>query len=308
MQDVLDSWMYMMQSSPAAFITIVFLFSLLVGSFLNVVIHRLPIMVERDWKAQAKEILGCDSQTCPKCEAAPADTYNLVVPRSACPNCKAPITALQNVPVISYLLLRGKCAKCSAKISIRYPLVELLTGILSAAVAWKFGVSWYTFAALLLTWVLIALSVIDFDTQYLHDDLTLPLMWLGLIASLGAHIPSLQFPVDPVASILGAAGGYLSLWTVAVLFQWIAKKEGMGPGDFKLLAALGAWLGWKMLPVIILLSAFVGSIVGISMILFLGRDKDIPIPFGPYLAAAGWIALMWGTPIVESYFRMSGLR
>jgi leader peptidase (prepilin peptidase)/N-methyltransferase len=231
-----------------------------------------------------------------------------VVPRSACPKCGAPITALQNVPVISYLFLRGKCANCSAKISVRYPIVEFVTALLSAAVAWKFGFTWFTFAALLLTWTLIALTVIDFDTQLLPDNITLPLVWLGLLISLGTTIPELKLPIDTRSSIIGAVVGYLSLWSVFHLFKWITGKEGMGYGDFKLFAALGAWLGWQMLPLIILLSAFTGAVVGISLIVFRGRDKNIPIPFGPYLAAAGWIALMWGTTLTESYLRISGMR
>jgi leader peptidase (prepilin peptidase)/N-methyltransferase len=314
MQDVFESWIYMMQGSPAVLITVVFLFSLLVGSFLNVVIHRVPIMLEREWKTQAKEILSQDTEqagaerSTANLHESTGSKYNLVVPRSACPKCGAPITALQNIPVISYLFLRGKCAKCGTKISARYPIVELVTGLLSAAVAWKFGVTWYTFAALALTWMLIALTVIDFDTQLLPDNMTLPLVWLGLLVSLGTTIPDLKLPVDTQSSIIGAVAGYLSLWSVFHLFKWITGKEGMGYGDFKLFAALGAWLGWQMLPLIILLSAFTGAVVGISLIIFRGRDKNIPIPFGPYLAAAGWIALMWGNTLTESYFRMSGFR
>jgi leader peptidase (prepilin peptidase)/N-methyltransferase len=314
MQEVFDTWISILQGNSAAFVTVVFLFSLLVGSFLNVVIHRVPIMLEREWKVQAREILSqasnADSGDTPASAAqlAAEPKYNLVVPRSACPKCGAAITALQNVPVISYLFLRGKCAKCSARISVRYPIVELVTGLLSAAVAWRFGFTWYTFAALLLTWVLIALTVIDFDTQLLPDNMTLPLVWIGLLVSLGTMIPELQLPVDTRSSIIGAVAGYLSLWSVFHLFKWITGKEGMGYGDFKLFAALGAWLGWQMLPLIILLSAFTGAVVGISLIVFRGRDKNIPIPFGPYLATAGWIALMWGSTLVEGYLRISGIR
>jgi leader peptidase (prepilin peptidase) / N-methyltransferase len=314
MHDVFESWIYLMQSSPAVFIALVFLLSLLVGSFLNVVIHRVPIMLEREWKAQAKEILSQDATQVGaepptlNLQSSTEPKYNLVVPRSACPQCGAPITALQNIPVISYLFLRGKCAKCAAKISIRYPIVELVTGLLSAAVAWKFGFTWYTFAALALTWMLIALTVIDFDTQLLPDNMTLPLVWLGLLVSLGTTIPDLKLPVDTHSSIVGAVAGYLSLWGVFHLFKWITGKEGMGYGDFKLFAALGAWLGWQMLPLIILLSAFTGAVVGISLIVFRGRDKNIPIPFGPYLAAAGWIALMYGNNLVHSYLQIAGLR
>jgi leader peptidase (prepilin peptidase)/N-methyltransferase len=307
MQDVLDTLQFMLATSPAAWIGFVLVIGLLVGSFLNVVIHRLPIMMEREWKAQAEEILGPPAYEPPRSEHAAPTLYNLVVPRSACPKCGAMITWWQNIPVVSYLFLRGACANCGAKISIRYPLIELLTGVLSAAIAWKFGVTWYCAAALVLTWALIALSAIDFDTQLLPDDITLPLLWIGLLLSLAPTIPSVGLPVDARDSIIGAAVGYVSLWSVYKLFKWLTGKEGMGYGDFKLLAALGAWLGWQMLLVIILLSAFVGAIVGISLVVFRGRDRDIPIPFGPYLAAAGWIALMWGDRLVESYLHASGL-
>jgi leader peptidase (prepilin peptidase)/N-methyltransferase len=296
-------------ASPLAFIGIVFLFALLVGSFLNVVIHRLPIMLDREWRAQANQILhGEDGHAPQKDEASAAipERYNLVVPRSACPKCGARITALQNVPVVSYLVLGGKCANCKAPISARYPIIELITAFLSAAVAWKFGVHWYTGAALLLTWMLIALTVIDFDHQLLPDNLTLPLMWVGLLISLAASGEGL--PADPKSSILGAAAGYLSLWCVFHLFRLLTGKEGMGYGDFKLFAALGAWLGWQMLPLIILLSAFTGAVVGIGLIVLRGRDRNIPIPFGPYLAAAGWIALMWGEQLVGAYMSFSGIK
>jgi leader peptidase (prepilin peptidase)/N-methyltransferase len=263
-------------------------------------------MMEREWRDQAADILGARSYEPPRFGNTGTTTYNLAVPRSACPKCGAMITALQNIPVISYLVLRGACANCRAKISVRYPLIELFTGVLSAAVAWKFGFTWYCAAALLFTWALVALSVIDFDHQLLPDDITLPLLWLGLLLSL-APTPSLELPVDSRSSILGAVAGYVSLWSVYKLFKWITGKEGMGYGDFKLLAALGAWLGWQMLLLIILLSAFTGAIVGIALVAFRGRDRNIPIPFGPYLAAAGWIALMWGDRIIASYLDISGL-
>ncbi len=332
MQQVLENWIQVLASSQALWLGIVFAFSLLIGSFLNVVIHRVPIMLQREWRSQAEEILQGDSdqgagdsqneverrvagrgqhtvaQQSDRATAhSPQPTpYNLVVPRSACPHCGAQIKAWQNVPVISYLLLKGKCANCGAKISPRYPIVELLTALLSTAVAWKFGITWYTGAALVLTWVLIALTFIDFDTQLLPDNMTLPLMWLGLLISLAPAIAELGFPVDTRSSILGAVVGYLSLWSVYQLFKLITGKEGMGYGDFKLFAALGAWLGWQMLPLVILLSAFTGAVVGITLIIARGRDKNIPIPFGPYLAAAGWIALMWGDTLVSSYLRASG--
>ena len=311
MQDIFA----LLTSSPPLFIGVVFLFSLLIGSFLNVVIHRMPIMLDREWKMQADLILhGQDATSQSKQTETSGDQtasrvlpekYNLVVPRSACPKCGAMITAAQNVPVVSYLLLGGKCAKCKAPISARYPIIELSTALLSAAVAWKFGVHWYTAAALLLTWILVALTVIDFDHQLLPDDLTLPLMWVGLLLSLASSGAGL--PVDLRSSILGAVAGYLSLWGVFHLFKLLTGKEGMGYGDFKLFAALGAWMGWQMLPLIILLSAFTGAVVGIALIVLRGRDRNIPIPFGPYLAAAGWIALMWGEQLVGTYMRASGL-
>lgn len=313
----------LLKESPAAWIGLVFIFSLLIGSFLNVVIHRVPIMLEREWRAQAEELLRSDGPSERRTanggrldekqqqDLAPASQppakYNLIVPRSACPHCGTQIKAWQNVPVISYLLLKGKCANCRAPISARYPIVELVTALLSAAVAWKFGFTWYTSAALVLTWFLIALTFIDFDTQLLPDNMTLPLVWLGLLVSLGPTIPEMGLPVDTRSSILGATAGYLSLWSVYHVFKLITGKEGMGYGDFKLFAALGAWFGWQMLPLIILLSAFTGAVVGITLIVARGRDKNIPIPFGPYLAAAGWIALMWGDSLVSSYLRASGI-
>jgi leader peptidase (prepilin peptidase) / N-methyltransferase len=267
-------------------------------------------MLEREWHAQAEAILRekqGDVALNAELQPAAQPKYNLVVPRSACPKCGAQITAAQNIPVLSYLWLKGKCASCGARISVRYPLVELGTAILSALVAWKFGFVWYTAAALLLTWVLIALTAIDIDHQLLPDNMTLPLLWLGLLLSLAQPIASIGLPVDPRSSIIGAAAGYLSLWSVYHAFRLLTGKEGMGYGDFKLFGALGAWLGWKMLLPIILLSAFTGAVLGILMIALRGRDRNIPIPFGPYLAAAGWIALMWGDEIVTSYLHFAGV-
>jgi leader peptidase (prepilin peptidase) / N-methyltransferase len=304
MSELLAALTEIFRDVPAAWIAVVFIFSLLVGSFLNVVIHRIPVMLEREWRTQAEQILrGPERDVGLK----PDPRYNLVVPRSACPKCGAMITAAQNVPVISYLLLKGKCANCGAHISVRYPLVELSTAILSALVAWKVGFVWYTAAALLLTWMLIALSVIDIDHQLLPDNMTLPLVWIGLLLSLAATVPAIGLPVDPRSSIVGAAAGYLSLWGVYHAFRLVTGKEGMGYGDFKLFAALGAWLGWQMLLPIILLAAFTGAVLGILMIVVRGRDRNIPIPFGPYLAAAGWIALMWGNEIVASYLHFAGV-
>src|SRR5690606_35107084 len=308
MQDIVA----LLTAPPTLWVALVFVFSLLVGSFLNVVIHRLPIILEREWRAQADQILNEDAAagvSTSSAEQAPKPPkYNLLVPRSACPKCGAMITAAQNIPLLSYLLLKGKCAKCGARISARYPIVELGTAILSALVAAKFGPTWYAGAALVLTWALVGLSGIDFDTQLLPDNITLPLLWLGLLLSLAPGDPQFATPVDPRSSIIGAVAGYLSLWSVYHVFRQLTGKEGMGYGDFKLFAALGAWMGWQMLPLIILISAFTGAVVGIALIAFRGRDRNIPIRFGPYLAAAGWIALMWGDRLVGSYLAFSGLR
>ncbi len=282
-------------SEPAWLIGSVLLLSLLIGSFLNVVIHRLPIMMEREWRKQAEEIIGSEPIAD---NPQPTTKYNLIAPRSACPNCGTQITALQNIPVISWLLLKGKCAHCAAPISVRYPVVELATARCSAVVAWRFGFTAHMAAGLVLTWILIALCLIDFDHQLLPDDMTLPLMWLGLFLSL---FNGQVLPVIPTDAIIGALAGYLSLWLVFYAFKALTGKEGMGYGDFKLLAALGAWLGWQMLPLIILLSACVGAVVGIALIVIRGRDRNIPIPFGPYLAAAGWIAMLRGEQIVAWY-------
>ena len=284
----------LLQQSPGTLVTATTLLGLMVGSFLNVVIHRVPIMLDREWRAQAEELAGR--------EPAKSEPYNLVVPRSACPSCQAPITALQNIPVVSWLALRGKCANCGAGISARYPLVELLTGLMSAAVAWKFGFGWPLLAALVLTWFLVALTFIDLDTQLLPDSLTLPLLWIGLVLSLWAgDAGGAAVPVETRTAVIGAAAGYLSLWSVYWLFKLTTGKEGMGYGDFKLLAALGAWLGWKMILPIVLCSALVGAVVGIALMLRFGRDRSVPIAFGPYLAAAGWLMLMWGSEIVDGY-------
>ena len=304
----------MLHESPALLVGGAFLLSLLVGSFLNVVIHRLPIMLDRQWRAQAEDMLAepAPGSAAPRAEKdrpkAVAAPYNLVTPRSACPHCGAPIRAHQNIPVLSWLLLGGKCANCRAPISPRYPIVELATAVLSAAVAWRFGWHWQTVAALFVTWALVALTVIDLDHQILPDSITLPLLWLGLLASLawsaGLAPP---IPTDPQSAILGAVAGYLSLWSVYWAFKLLTGKEGMGYGDFKLFGALGAWMGWQMLPLVLLLSAFAGAVVGIVLIAVRGRDRNIPIPFGPYLAAAGWIAMMWGPQIVGGYLSFAGL-
>jgi leader peptidase (prepilin peptidase)/N-methyltransferase len=278
-----------LQSNPAFFVTTVVVLSLAIGSFLNVVIHRLPKMIERQWRAEIAESNG---QT-PPAEAR----YNLVVPRSQCPACGHAISALENIPVVSYLALRGKCAACHAPISLRYPLVELFTAAISGFIAWHFGFSLMTAAALLFAWSMIALALIDLDTFYLPDDITLPLLWVGLLVNMGAVIVDLQ------SAVIGAVAGYLSLWLVYWGFKLATGKEGMGYGDFKLLAAIGAWLGWKMLPVVILLSSFVGAIIGISLILFARHERSKPIPFGPYLVLAGLIAMVWGDAMVKYYLQ-----
>ena len=283
-----------MQQIPAAFFILVFVVGLLVGSFLNVVIHRLPIIMQREFVVSAKEIL--EQELTDEEQKQTEEKFNLVVPRSRCPQCGHKITALENIPVISYLFLGGKCSECKTKISVRYPIIEFVTAALSVLVAVHFGVTWATLAGLFLTWCLIALTMIDFDTQLLPDSITQPLIWSGVLLSMYG-----VFGVDLKSSIYGAIFGYLSLWTVYHGFKILTGKEGMGYGDFKLLAALGAWMGWKMLPVIILFSSFVGAVVGITMVIVLGRDKNIPIPFGPYLAAAGFIAFLWGDKILTAY-------
>ncbi|MCG2578438.1 A24 family peptidase [Dechloromonas sp. XY25] len=269
------------------------LLGLCVGSFLNVVVHRLPKMMEREWAAQCAELCG---------ENPPdAAALSLSKPRSRCPSCGHQITALENIPLLSYLLiLKGKCSCCGVRISPRYPIVEALTGLISAYAAWHFGPTWQTVGALLLIWALIALSGIDLDTQLLPDSITLPLLWFGLAFNLWAAY------CDLPSAVIGAMAGYLALWSVFWLFKLATGKEGMGYGDFKLLAALGAWLGWQMLPAIILLSSIVGAAVGITLIVVARHGRNIPIPFGPYLAAAGVIALFWGQQITRTYLGMIG--
>jgi leader peptidase (prepilin peptidase) / N-methyltransferase len=287
---------------PILFIASCLILGLVIGSFLNVVIHRLPIMLEREWREQCEQ-LGADHAT-PEVHVVrpPRERFNLIVPRSACPSCGAPITALQNIPILSYLALRGRCASCRAPISMRYPVVEALTGVLSAVVAWRFGFGWAAFAALALTWFLIALAFIDIDHQLLPDNLTLPLLWLGLVVSLWLpRTGSAPLPVDIRSSLIGAIAGYLSLWIVYHLFRLATGKEGMGHGDFKLLAALGAWLGWQMLLPVLLLAAAVGAVVGVIFLSVKGRDRGTPIPFGPFLAAAGWLMLLVGHEVVARY-------
>jgi len=270
------------------------LLGLLVGSFLNVVIHRLPVMTEREWRSDCASLLEIEPGE------APAEPFNLVTPRSRCPGCGHAITALENIPLLSYVMLGGKCRACKKPISLRYPGVELLSGVAAAAVAFDYGFSWATLFALILTWSLIALAAIDFDTQFLFDSITLPMLWLGLIANYFGVFVSLE------EAVLGAVFGYLALWSVYWGFKLTTGKEGMGYGDFKLLAMLGAWLGWKILPVIIVLSSVVGACIGIGLMVFAAHDRSKPIPFGPYLAIAGWIALLWGDDIMARYLYGSG--
>ncbi|MDX1481469.1 MAG: A24 family peptidase [Woeseiaceae bacterium] len=285
--------------STAALVTAAFLFSLLIGSFLNVVIYRLPVMMERDWRREAREILETPG------DHLPEGRFDLIAPRSRCPQCGHRITALQNVPVISYLLLRGRCAACSEPVSKRYPIIELATAAVSATVAWRFGFTIETAMALGITWTLVAISMIDADHQIIPDSLVLPLLWAGLVASLFSPAGgSGALFVSPREAIIGAAAGYLSLWSVYHLFRLLTGKEGMGYGDFKLLAALGAWLGWTALPMIIVMSAFVGAVVGIALIALRGHDRNVPIPFGPFLAAAGWIVMLFGDTLSAAYLNL----
>ena len=284
---------------PAFGLTSVLVLGLLVGSFLNVVIHRLPKMMERDWEEQCRDFLSNNENTSVSTiQQKEREPFNLMVPRSRCPHCGHKIKSWENIPVISYLMLGGKCSGCKTKISVRYPLIEIVTGFLSIAVIHYVGFSWNGLAALVFTWSLIALTMIDFDTYLLPDDITLPLLWLGLIVN------SFNAFTDLPSALWGAIAGYLSLWAVYKLFKLLTGKEGMGYGDFKLLAALGAWMGWQMLPQIILLSSLVGAVIGISLIIIRGRDKNIPIPFGPYLAIAGWIAFVWGNTINQTYLKL----
>ena len=289
---------------PYLFIALSFIFAATIGSFLNVVIHRFPVMMKREWQQECNQYLqeyhedivkkiGIEQLNKP-IDAFP-EKYNLVVPGSACPKCKTSIKPWHNLPVLGWLMLKGKCAACHAPISARYPIIEFITGLLVATLAWHFGPSWQFVFASILTFILVALTGIDLDEMLLPDQMTLPLLWLGLIINLNHTFAS------PTDAIIGAAAGYLSLWSIFWLFKILTGKEGMGYGDFKLLAVFGAWLGWQMLPLVILLSSFVGAVVGITMIVNKRLKQGNPIPFGPYIAAAGWIALIWGQPIVDWY-------
>ena len=286
---------YVLEQNPLFFILLSGLLGLLVGSFLNVVVHRLPIMMERNWRRECTEFLEM-----PEPEERPP-TLNLLTPRSRCPVCNHAIAAWENIPVLSYLFLKGRCVQCNTKISARYPLVESFTGICTALAAWHFGFGWEALLAFILVWSLISLSFIDIDHQLLPDSITLPILWLGIFISV------FEIYTDSPTSIIGAVAGYLTLWLVYHLFKLATGKEGMGYGDFKLLALLGAWMGWQFLPLIILLSSLVGAVVGISMMLFFNHDRQTPIPFGPYLAAAGFITLIWGEKIIAYYLTSIGI-
>lgn len=287
MPDFITDLLNLMCEEPAFFTTISVLFGLMVGSFLNVVIHRLPKMMEQEWQRNCQELQGL--------ELAPEPTYSLAVPRSACPGCGHKITAWENIPVISYMFLRGKCSACNTSISLRYPLIEMLSGALAGLISWHFGYSAMAVAAWVFTFALIALTFIDFDTQLLPDDITLPLLWLGLLFNLNTGFTDLH------SAVIGAVAGYLSLWSVYWLFKLATGKEGMGYGDFKLLAAIGAWFGWQLLPAVILLSSLLGSIIGIGLIILAKRGRNVPMPFGPYLALGGIAALFLGPQLSKFY-------
>ena len=281
---------FLMLSQTPLFSVACGVLGLLVGSFLNVVIYRLPKMLDNDWRCQCAELRGE--------EAPPSEPLTLAHPRSRCPHCGHPITALENIPIVSWLALRGKCSACRAPISPRYPIIEAASGILSAFAATHFGFGWAVAGALLLIWSLIALTFIDVDTQYLPDSITLPLLWLGLLFNLYGTYGDLP------SAVIGAMAGYLSLWSIYWAFKLATGKEGMGYGDFKLLAALGAWLGWQTLPLVVLLSSLVGALVGIALIVLAKHGRNVPIPFGPYLATAGLIALFWGRDLTQAYLRL----
>ena len=288
------AFLELLQSSAWYFYLTLGILGLVIGSFLNVVIHRVPVMLERQWKLESLEALYPDKVP------EKMEPYNLIKPASNCPDCGHKIKPWENIPVISYLFLKGRCSSCKRFISARYPIVEMASALLALLAGVHFGVSLQTATVCILLWVLLALSVIDFDTQFLPDNMTLPLLWFGLLA----NTTELFVPLKD--AVIGAAAGYLFLWSVYWLFKLCTGKEGMGYGDFKLLAALGAWLGWQMLPVIIMLSSLVGTFVGVLLIIFKKHKRDIPIPFGPYLAAAGVIALFWGEAMIQSYFRFAG--
>ncbi len=286
----------LLEQTPLVLYVAAALLGLCVGSFLNVVVHRLPQRLEHDWAEQCRELLGTAA---PAGQAAPPPS--IVYSRSRCPSCGHSIRAIENIPLVSFALLRGRCAGCGSPISWRYPAVEALTAALSVLTVAHFGMSWQAAAALILTWMLIALSFIDIDRQILPDAITLPGVWLGLIVNLFGTFTDLH------AAVIGAVAGYLSLWLVYHAFRLITGKEGMGFGDFKLLAVFGAWLGWQALPVVVLLSALAGSVIGLAQIVSGRRGREQPLPYGPYLAVAGWIAMLWGSDLIAGYVRLAGL-
>ena len=296
---IFEPWLLFFQQWPLSFVVVVSLFSLCIGSFLNVVIHRLPKMMEASWQRDYQQYFHSDqsAQT-----AAAVPTFNLAVPRSRCPKCQHPLALQDNIPLLSYALLAGRCRYCQTPISPRYPLVELGTALLSALVAWQLGPTPTALLFIAVTWVLVALSAIDIDTMLLPDQLTLPLLWLALMASVLGWSN-----VDATTALIGAACGYLALWSVFWLFKLATGKEGMGYGDFKLLAVFGALLGWQQLPLIIILSSLVGAVVGAVILTVQGRSRGSAIPFGPYIAAAGWIAMLWGDSITHGYLTWIGL-
>ncbi len=281
------SFIQLLQTTPAFFISLCATIGLLVGSFLNVVIHRLPRMLEQKWQQQSAELNGKTIET--------ALSFNLATPRSTCPHCGHKISALENIPIASYLMLRGRCSQCRASISPRYPIIEALTSIISGFIAWHFGYGLVAFAALAFAWAMITLAFIDLDTQLLPDDITLPLLWGGLLVNLASGFTDIQ------SAVIGAVAGYLALWSIYWGFKLATGKEGMGYGDFKLLAAIGAWFGWQMLPLVILLSSLVGAVVGIGLVVVAKQGRNVPIPFGPYLVGGGLIALFWGNQINRAY-------
>lgn len=298
---MMNDWVRVLEQ-PAVFISCALVLGLLVGSFLNVLVYRLPKMLHADWQQQAREILSDSGElAADSVRPVTAARFNLLVPRSACPHCQHVIKPWENIPLLSWLALKGKCSGCQQPISKRYPLVELASGILSAVVAWKMGFGLPAMAMLLLTWGLLAMSLIDADHQLLPDILVLPLLWLGLLLNTQGMFVSLS------DAVLGAAIGYLSLWSIYWLFKLIMGKEGMGYGDFKLLAMLGAWGGWQVLPLTILLSSLVGAVLGIIILRLQKEGMEKPIPYGPYLAVAGWIALLWGHQITQAYLEFAGL-
>ena len=295
------TYLELVQHNSVLYLSLIAVLGLLVGSFLNVVIYRLPVILKRQWKADCESFLAQENEPAPDATSRKEEAFNLVVPRSRCPHCGHLITALENVPVLSFLFLKGRCRECKTPISLRYPLIEILSASLAVIVAWKYGFSYQAAMGIILSWALISLSLIDYDHQYLPDNITLPLLWLGLFLNLNGLY------IDLASAVLGAIAGYLVLWLVFQIFKLITGKEGMGYGDFKLLAMFGAWLGWQALPAIILISTLVGSIIGLSLILFKQHDRSHPIPFGPYLAIAGWIVLLWGNEINNAYLNWFNL-